>query len=146
MPIKFYSVIFFLLLVFLFLFSYVEIANPLPNTTIKTEGLIGVYQDEECTVPLTSINWGTIYMWQTKTVKAYIKNLADYPMNLTLYIVRWKPQQITSVLRAGWLLTNTTLSAFEVRETNFFLECYDVLRNVRSVEFSFVYVVVSHKF
>jgi uncharacterized repeat protein (TIGR01451 family) len=54
------------------------------NTGIITEGL-AAYQDPGCTIPLTSISWGSLTPGQITTYQFYLKNIVSVPIaNLVL--------------------------------------------------------------
>jgi hypothetical protein len=73
------------------------------QNTVNTSGLIadvslGVYSDDLCVQPLTSIDWGTCYPEEAITVVVYIKNLGTVDVTLVIETNTWSPSTATSYL------------------------------------------------
>jgi hypothetical protein len=67
------------------------------NTTeVITEVDLGVYRDRACTQPLSSLNWGTCYPEQNKTMTVYIKNLGTLNITVSIRTDNWVPTNAES--------------------------------------------------
>jgi len=81
---------------------------------IRNTGNIGtvnvqVFADEACTVPLVEIDWGTIYVGQSKSNIGYV--WCDSPELLTLSMTygNFTPAEAGDILTLTWNLENATL-------------------------------------
>jgi hypothetical protein len=50
-----------------------------------------VYADFDCTYNLTTVDWGVCYRGETKTVVAYLKNVGNTTISLTIQTSNWLP-------------------------------------------------------
>lgn len=83
---------------------------------IKTVN-IGVFADENCTMPVTEIDWGTIPPGGFSQAGIYIKNTGNTPVNVSLATENWDPPECPNYISLSWDLTNMTFSPGEVRYT-----------------------------
>jgi hypothetical protein len=72
---------------------------------------VGVYSDSACTLPLTSINWGTISPGTTVTKTIYVKNTGNTQITLSMTTNGWSPTSANGPLTLTWNKEGTTLSA-----------------------------------
>jgi len=74
----------------------------IPTTaTLKLVG-VGVYKDINFTVPVTQIDWGVLEPGQNVNFSAYIKNLSNVPITLTMYTESWTPANASSFISLSW--------------------------------------------
>jgi hypothetical protein len=71
------------------------------SATVKTIG-IGVYQDPECTVPVTEIAWGMVEPGEEKNISVYIKNESNVPVTLTMHTEDWSPANASLFIHFSW--------------------------------------------
>jgi hypothetical protein len=69
--------------------------------TLKTVG-VGVYEDAACTVSVVQIDWGILEPGDTATFDAYIKNLSNVPITLTLQTEDWSPANASNFISLSW--------------------------------------------
>lgn len=69
--------------------------------TLKTVG-VGVYEDPACTVSVIQIDWGILEPGDTATFDAYIKNLSNIPITLTVRTEDWSPANASSFISLSW--------------------------------------------
>jgi hypothetical protein len=92
------------------------------SRTISSHGTIrgvnvGVYSDSGCTIPYSSLDWGTIDNGSQTVKTIYVKNEGTSNMSLSISNNTWVPVDATSYLTLTWnresyLLTNgTSISA-----------------------------------
>jgi hypothetical protein len=86
------------------------------NQTVPLSGTInavnlGVYTDNACTIPATSLNVGTLNPGGTATQTVYIKNTGNVPETLTMTTNNWTPSGAGSSLTLSWNRQNTVLNA-----------------------------------
>jgi len=74
----------------------------IPTTaTLKLVG-VGVYKDINFTVPVTQIDWGVLEPGQNVNFSAYIKNLSNVPITLTMHTESWTPANASSFISLSW--------------------------------------------
>jgi hypothetical protein len=91
-------------------------AGLLTTQTVTSNGTIaainlGVYSDAGCTVPVTTIAWGTVTPGTQVTQTVYIKNTGNIAENLTMATNTWSPAGATTYLTVTWSPTLSTLAA-----------------------------------
>jgi len=74
-----------------------------PKVTVE------IYSDNACTVPLTSITWGSIEPGGSSTAVIYVKNLGDRSVRLYLNTQGWDPSDAAKYIRLSWNCTGTVL-------------------------------------
>ena len=60
--------------------------------SIKTVG-VGVYADQDCTIPVTSIDWGVMEPGETKGITVFIRNEGNVPSTLNITTENWSPSE-----------------------------------------------------
>jgi len=63
---------------------------------IQTTAGIGVYSNFECTIPQTSMSWGTLEPGGSQNVVCYIKNEGSSPSTLSMYASGWDPESLVT--------------------------------------------------
>ena len=77
------------------------------NQTLTTSGTIktvnvGVYLDEACTVPASSISWGTVAPGSSTVETVYVKNLGSVTMTLNMTSNTWTPSNCPTYMSLTW--------------------------------------------
>jgi len=80
--------------------------------TLKAIG-IEVYQNENLTDRVTTINWGTLEPGDTKTCTIYVSNKGNFPLTLSLSSSNWNPPSASNYLTLTWSYSGQTISAGE---------------------------------
>ena len=71
--------------------------------TISTSVNLGVYSDSACTIPLSSISWGTLTPGGTTTQTIYIKNTSiDLSLTLSMTTSSWSPASANGPITITW--------------------------------------------
>jgi hypothetical protein len=87
------------------------------NKSINTSGSIaaspglGVYSDSACTVPITTIDWGSISPGGTVTNTVYVKNTGGSSLTLSMAASNWNPTSANGPLTITWNKSGTTLTS-----------------------------------
>jgi hypothetical protein len=63
---------------------------------------IGVYWDQACTRPVSSIVWGNLSLGQTDNVTLYVRNEGNETAFLTEVATDWNPIQASQYLNFSW--------------------------------------------
>lgn len=72
---------------------------------------LGVYSNSACTVPLTSINWGSTGAGGSVTQTIYVKNTGTGTMKLSLATTNWNPTNANGPLTVTWNDQGVSLAA-----------------------------------
>ena len=98
----------------------------LTSNTLNTSGVmadvdLGVYSNSACTQPRSSINWGTCYAEENKTVTVYLKNEGTVASTLTVLTDDWTPSSAVSCYLLYADCDGETLAPNEVYAATFTL-------------------------
>lgn len=78
--------------------------------TVKVAADLGVYQDSACTIPLTSIDWGSATPGTAITITIYVKNTGQgTSMALNMTASNWNPPNANGPIAVTWSLEGTKL-------------------------------------
>jgi hypothetical protein len=92
-------------------FSYAFSASIRTSHTSGIVSNMGIYLDQACATPLTTINWGTnIQPGATITLDAWIKNVASYTVTLSNATSAWTPSNAPTYIHLNWDGTDKTLA------------------------------------
>ena len=86
------------------------------NQTLSSSGSIaginlGIYSDASCTVPMTTVSWGTVTPGTQATQTIYIKNTGNIAETLTMAVNTWSPGNAGTYLTITWSPVLSTLAA-----------------------------------
>jgi hypothetical protein len=107
--------------------------------TLKTVG-VGVYEDPACTVIVTQIDWGILEPGDTATFDAYIKNLSNVPITLTIHTEDWSPANASNFISLSWDYDGTRIPVDSSIPVTFALNVDAATSGIES--FSFTIVIV----
>jgi hypothetical protein len=80
------------------------------GTIVASPGL-SLFSDSACTVPLTTLNWGSISPGGTVTKTVYIKNTGGTSMSLGLTASNWNPSSANGPLTISWNKNGAVLAS-----------------------------------
>ncbi|MGD0644997.1 MAG: hypothetical protein ABSA75_08845 [Candidatus Bathyarchaeia archaeon] len=72
---------------------------------------LGVYSNALCTVPLTSISFGSVAPGTQVTQTIYLENTGNIAENLTMAVNSWVPSNAGTYLTLTWSPASSTLAA-----------------------------------
>ena len=79
--------------------------TPPPESTIPPppEPIIEInlYTDQDCTTPLTSVDWERITAGTTSTMMIYLKNEGDITVTAQLFSENWTPSATSDYMQLG---------------------------------------------
>ena len=75
---------------------------------------VGVYSDSGCTIPLTSIAWGSLSPGASTTRTMYVKNTGSTQVTLSMTKANWNPAGANGPITVSWDKESTTLAAGNV--------------------------------
>ena len=99
------------MLVVVLILHYRNVGLLLNVSSVHAFGGIGVYSDENCTTPLSSISWGNLSLGQEKNVTVYVRNDGNETLFLTENASDWSSVQASQYLNFSWDITKRELIA-----------------------------------
>jgi len=102
--------------------------------TIKAVG-VGVYSDINCTLPVTSIDWGFMEPGQTKGVTVFIKNEGNVPSTLNITTEAWDPTEAQEYIVFTNDYDGRTLDPMETVQVLFTLHVKPTISGIKQFSF-----------
>ena len=75
---------------------------------------IGIYSDDQCTNPMSSISWGMLEPGSSKNTICYIKNEGNTVLFLSLKTTNWKPKTAFKDITIDWDYGGQSLNPSEI--------------------------------
>lgn len=91
--------------VFVGLFSFTRLISTRGN--LQHTPNIAIYQDSNCTSPVSYIDWGSLAPGMTQNIMMYVRNEGKAELGLYLESMNWQPLNITHYLNLTWDYQNT---------------------------------------
>ncbi len=85
----------------------------IPSTGTVTAVGVGIYSDADCTINLTSIDWGNVYPGDSVSRAIYVKNIGNVPITLTMATNGWNPSIAEGQLNIAWNIEGASLNPGE---------------------------------
>ena len=121
-----------------------------PSRTVSNAGAVkaigvSLYNNSECTIPLSSINWGLMEPGETKRYPVYAKNEGNYDIYLTLDVDddSWIPPEASDYLVLSWDYDNSTIIPNDVVEITLDLYCDPSVTGIDTFSFDIIITGVS---
>ena len=101
--------------------SAVQTSRTVSNAgTVKTIG-VGVYWDDGCANPLSSVDWGVLEPGSSENVSCYIRNEGSSVSTLSMYTSNWSPSNASDYLSLSWDYGEQSIDVDEVVQVTFTL-------------------------
>lgn len=107
--------------------------------TMKAIG-VGVYWDNECTNPLSSIDWGMLEPGSNKNVTCYIRNDGNSASTLSMYTSNWNPSNASQYITLSWDYGGQAVNPSEVVQVTFTLSVSASIEGITNFSFDIVIV------
>jgi hypothetical protein len=104
---------------------------------VKSVG-VDVFNDADCTMQLTMIDWGFLEPGQTKNCSAYLKSTSNVVIAVSMITEDWNPANATSLIGCIWDAEGRHISADEVIAVNFTLTVNQSTAGLKSFSFTIV--------
>lgn len=115
--------------------SSAQASRTFSNTgTVRTIG-VGVYWDNECTDPVSSIDWGTLEPGATKDVTIYIRNEGSSDSTISMYTSNWNPSSAWEYIGLSWDYAGQQMSPDEVIQVTLTLSISSSIEGITSFSF-----------
>ncbi|UCC58609.1 MAG: hypothetical protein JSW14_01435 [Candidatus Bathyarchaeum sp.] len=87
--------------------------------------IIGIYSDNQCTNPMSSISWGMLEPGSSKNIICYIKNEGNTVLFLSLKTSNWKPRTAFKDITIDWDYGGQSLNSAEIIQVTLTLSVSD---------------------
>lgn len=101
---------------------------------------VGVYEDNKCSNPLVSIDWGLLDSGSSKNVTYYIRNEGKKASTLSMYTSNWNPSDASSYIALSWDYDGQPIDPNEVVQVTFTLSTSAGVEGMTSFTFDFTIV------
>ena len=120
--------------------SAVQTSKTVSNAgTVKAIG-VGVYEDIECTNPLSSIDWGVLEPGSSENVTCYIRNEGNSVQMLSMYTSDWSPSSASDYMTLSWDYGGQSIDVDEVVQVTFTLSVDAGIGGITSFSFDITIV------
>ena len=121
----------------------VVLAVTMSMITIHNQGIIkainiNVYQDSQCTLPLTVINWGTVEPSETTNATAYLRNEGNSPILAFISTNNYDPLNASLFLQVYWNYDGSSIASFQVFQAEIFLHVASNVTGIDAFTFSII--------
>jgi len=99
---------------------------------------VGFYSDKNCTVPITSIDWGILSPGSSKTVTTYLRNEGNVGLTLSINMTNVNPPGASKYLSLTTNYDGGTISPNQILELALTL---NVTADAQGTDFSFDIVI-----
>ena len=106
---------------------------------IKVIG-VGIYKDINFTVAVTQIDWGIVEPGESKNFSAYIVNLSNIPIKLSMTTEDWHPANASNSITLTWSYTGDEIAVDGYHFVTFVLTADQAVSGIDA--FSFTIVVI----
>jgi hypothetical protein len=118
----------------------VQTSKTLSNSgSVKGVG-VGIYQYQNCTSPVNSINWGTLDPGASVNKTVYIRNEGNTPATLSMTTSNWSPSNASSYITLKWDYGGQTLSVNQVIQVKFTLVISSSITGITNFSFGITIV------
>jgi hypothetical protein len=116
--------------------SAVQTNKTLSNTgAIQAVG-VGVYSDQACTSPVSSISWGTISPGSNVNKTVYIRNEGNAAATLSMTTSNWSPANASNYMTLKWNYGGQSLAVNQVVQVMFTLSVSSSITGITSFSFT----------
>ena len=120
--------------------SAVQTSRTVSNAgTVKTIG-VGVYWDDGCANPLSSVDWGVLEPGSSENVSCYIRNEGSSVSTLSMYTSNWSPSNASGYLSLSWDYGGQSIDVDEVVQVTFTLSVDASIEGITSFSFDITIV------
>ena len=120
--------------------SAVQTSRTVPNAgAVKAIG-VGVYWNNECTNPLSSIDWGVLEPGSSKNVTCYIRSEGNSVSTLSMNASNWNPSNASSYMTLSWDYGGQSINPDDVVQVTFTLSVDASIEGITSFSFDITIV------
>jgi hypothetical protein len=116
--------------------SLTQTSKTLSNSgSVKAIG-VGIYQYQNCTSPVSSINWGILNPGSNNNVTVYIRNEGNSVAHLTLNTANWNPSTASNYMTLTWNYAGQSLNVNQVIAVEFTLSVSSSISGITNFSFA----------
>lgn len=108
-----------------------KVSNSGSVTTIG----VGVYWDQACTNPVSSIAWGTLDPGATVERTVFVRNEGNTDSSISLTTSNWSPSNASDYITLNWDYSGQTLSVNQVVQVKFTLSVSSSISGITNFSF-----------
>jgi hypothetical protein len=117
------------------------------NRTVSNAGSIkgigvGIYQDQNCTSPVSSIDWGILDPGANASKTVYIRNEGNSAATLSKMTSNWSPSNASSYISLNWNYGGQTLTVNQVIPVVFTLSVSSSISGITNFSFDITVTAV----
>lgn len=117
------------------------------NRTVSNAGSIkgigvGIYQDQNCTSPVSSIDWGILDPGANTSKTVYIRNEGNSVATLSKMTSNWSPSNASSYISLNWNYGGQTLTVNQVIPVVFTLSVSSSISGITNFSFDITVTAV----
>jgi len=131
-------------LIFVIFSSQVIVAQFSSSRTIGSRGTmqvavgVGVYWDVNCSVPVSSLDWGSVFPGSVKNITVFIRNEGDEPSTLFLRATNWSPLKASNFMVLNWDYSNPVVYSRQTFKVVLTLSVASVAEGVKDFSFDVI--------
>jgi hypothetical protein len=106
------------------------------GTIIVQSLVIKSYSDSACTIPISTLSWGTLNQGSHKEITIYLKNTGNVPATLTCSFTGWSPLTASTYITPTWNRTGSTLAAGASVSATFSLDVSETISGITTFSYT----------
>ena len=115
--------------------SAIQASKAVSNSgSVKGIG-VGIYSDQSCTSPVSSINWGILDPGSNANKTIYIRNEGNTAATLSMTTSNWNPTTTSSYMTLSWNYGGQTLSVNQVVQVKLTLSVSSSVTGITNFSF-----------
>jgi len=115
--------------------SAIQASKAVSNSgSVKGIG-VGIYSDQSCTSPVSSINWGILDPGSNANKTIYIRNEGNTAATLSMTTSNWNPTTASSYMTLSWNYGGQTLSVNQVVQVKLTLSVSSSVTGITNFSF-----------
>jgi len=99
---------------------------------------VGVYKDANCSINVTSLNWGTVEPSSLENITLYIRNEGNHAATLFLETNNWSPINATNYMALSWNYSGKMLNPMESVGVTLTLSVSSAANNITDFSFNVI--------
>lgn len=104
---------------------------------MKVDG-VGVYKDNNCSIVVTYLDWGTLQPGSARNITLYIRNEGNHVESLFMATSNWNPIDATDYMSLSWNYNGKTLNPMETVEVTLTLSISPTVESIADFSFDVV--------
>jgi len=105
--------------------------------TVKAVG-VGVFWDNNCTNPVSFIDWGMVEPGSMNNATVYVRNEGNVAANISLATENWNPPNASDYLALSWNYDGRLLNPLEVAQVTLTLSVSSSVHGIESFSFDII--------